>query len=441
VIELSAEAVIFVMFGALILILLAGVHVVFTMGGIGVILVLLFWGPQFLPPMLLGNAFLIMTWYTIVAIPLFVFMSVILRNTGIVETLFRSLRLWLAAIPGGLAMAVVVVSVFVAAMSGMTATGVIILGIVALPTMLKFGYSKEMAMGPIMAGSALASLIPPSNTFIVYGAIAEVSVGRLFMGGILPGLVLASLFIIYIGIRCRLNPELGPPLPMEERVGWQEKFLSLRGLILPGALIIAVLGSIFMGVASPTEAAGVGAIGSLACAAVKRNLKWTHVREACIETFKVTGMVAWIMIGAYVFKSVFVLSGGPHYVTEWVAGFNLPPIGIIGLMQLAYVVLGCFVQPFVMLFVSMPVFLPIVDALGFSRLWFGVLFLANTQIADLSPPFGFALFYLRSIVPEGITMRDIIRAVLPFIPLQIIGVALLMFFPQLATWLPNLMFG
>lgn len=440
-IELSSEAVIFLMFGVLVIVLLSGLQVFFTMGGIGVILVLLFWGPKFLPSMLLGNAFLIMTWYTIVAIPLFVFMAVILRNTGVIEDLFRSLRLWLAPIPGGLAMAVVVVSVFVAAMSGMTATGVLILGIIALPVMLKYGYNKEMAMGPIMAGAALASLIPPSNTFIVYGAIAEESVGRLFMGGIVPGLILAGLFIIYIGIRCILNPALGPPLPLEERVGLREKFISLRGLILPGALIMAVLGSIFMGVASPTEAAGVGAIGSLACAAVKRNLRWEHVKEASIETFKVTGMVAWIMIGAYVFKSVFVLSGGPHYVTNWVASFNLPPLGVIGLMQLAYIILGCFVQPFVMLFVSMPVFLPIVDALGLSRLWFGVLFLANTQVADLSPPFGFALFYLRSIVPEGITMRDIVRAVIPFIPLQIIGVVLLMFFPELALWLPNLMLG
>jgi tripartite ATP-independent transporter DctM subunit len=440
-IELSSEAIIFLLFGLLIITLLSGLPVFSTMGGIGVILILLFWGPKFLPSMLLGNAFLIMTWYTIVAIPLFVFMSVILRNTGVIEDLFRSLRLWLAPIPGGLAMAVVVVSVFVAAMSGMTATGVLILGLIALPVMLKFGYSKEIAMGPIMAGAALASLIPPSNTFIVYGAIAEVSVGRLFIGGIVPGLILAGLFIAYIGVRCGFNPTLGPPLPPEERVGWREKFVSLRGLILPGALIIAVLGSIFMGVASPTEAAGVGAIGSLVCAAIKRNLKWEHVKEACIETFKVTGMVAWIMIGAYVFKSVFVLSGGPHYVTNWVAGFNLPAIGIIGLMQLAYIILGCFVQPFVMLFVSMPVFLPIVDALGLSRLWFGVLFLANTQVADLSPPFGFALFYLRSIAPEGITMRDIVRAVIPFMPLQIIGVALVMFFPQLATWLPSLMLG
>ncbi len=439
-IELSPEIVLFVMFGALIVVLLAGVPVLFAMGGIGVILIILFWGLKFLPAMLVGNAFLVMTWYTIVAIPLFVFMSVILRSTGVVEDLFGSIRLWLARVPGGLAMAVVVVSVFVAAMSGMTATGVLILGIIALPAMLKVGYSKEMALGPIMAGAALASLIPPSSTFIVYGAIAEVSVGRLFIGGIIPGLILAGLFVIYIGIRCYLNPELGPPLPLEERVGWQEKFVSLRALVLPGALIIAVLGSIFMGVASPTEAAGVGAIGSLVCAAVKRNLKWEYVREACIETFKVTGMVAWIIIGAYTFKSVFVLSGGPHFVTDWVASFDIASISVIGLMQIVYVALGMFVQPFVMLFVSMPVFLPIVDALGLSRLWFGVLFLANTQIADLSPPFGFALFYMRSVAPPEITMGDIVRAVVPFLPLQVIGVLLVMFFPQLALWLPGLMF-
>lgn len=440
-IDLSPLTVMFILFGSLIVVLLAGVPVVFAMGSIAVILIILFWGPQFLPMMLTGNAFLIMTWYTIVAIPMFVFMAVILRSSGVVEDLFRSIRLWLAPIPGGLAMAVIVVSVFVAAMSGMTATGVLILGIIALPLMLKFGYSKEIALGPIMAGAALASLIPPSNTFIVYGAIAEVSIGQLFIGGIVPGLTLAGLFITYIGIRCYLNPKLGPPLPLEERVGWREKFISLIGLLLPGALIIAILGSIFMGIASATEAAGVGAIGALVCAALRRNLNWQIVKEACIETFKVTGMVIWIMIGAYCFKSVFVLSAGPHFVTEWVAGLDIASIAVIGLMQLAYVVLGCFVQPFVMLFVSMPVFLPIVDALGLSRLWFGVLFLTNTQIADLSPPFGFALFYLRSVAPPGITMGDIIRAVLPFLPLQVIGVLLVMFFPELALWLPGLMLG
>lgn len=440
-IELSPLVVMLIMFGSLTVLLLTGMPVVFALGGIGVILLLLLWGTKVMPPIVPGSAFYVMTWYVILAIPLFIFMSMILRSSGVVEDLFRSIRLWLARIPGGLAMACVLVCVITSAMSGLTATGVLILGIIAVPLMLKFGYSKEIAIGPVLAAAALASLIPPSDTFIVYGALALVSVGQLFIGGIIPGLLLASLFIIYIGIRCYLNPELGPPLPPEERVSWWGKIVSLRALVLPGVLIIAILGSIFMGICSPTEAAGVGAMGALVIAAIKRKLTWQALKEACIETVKISSMVMWIFFAATIFKSVFVLSGGPHFVTDWIVGLGIAPLGVIGVMQVAFILLGMFVQTLVMLLIGMPVFLPVVDALGLSRVWFGVLFLANSQIGDLTPPFGSALFYMRSIAPEGVTMADIIRSVLPLIPLQVIVVLLVLFFPQLALWLPGLMLG
>jgi len=326
-------------------------------------------------------------------------------------------------------------------MSGVVASGIVILGIIAVPIMLKIGYSKEMAIGPVLAGGCLASLIPPSVAFIIYGSLAEVSIGQLFVGGIVPGLILGGLFTTYIIVRCYRNPILAPRLPPEERAGWGQKFASLRGLVLPFCLIGGVLGTIFLGVASPTEAASVGAAGALVCAAVKGTLKWSDVKDVMISTLSISGMVIWVFVGAFCFKGVFVLSGGPAFITVWISTLDVPPMAIIGLMQIIFIVLGCFVQEIVIQLITLPVFLPVVDLLGFSRLWFGVLFLTNVQMSYLTPPFGFALFFMRGIAPEGISMGDIIRSVLPFLPLQVIAIAIVMFFPQVATWLPSIMVG
>lgn len=440
-IDLGPVHVMLIMFASLIVLLLTGLPVVFAMGAIGVILLLLLWGPVVAPYALAHNALHTMSHYNLVAIPLFIFMALILRSSGIAEELFWSMRLWFQSVAGGLSMAVVAVSVLVAAMSGVVATGIVVLGIVAVPLMLKMGYSKEMALGPVLAGACLAQLIPPSVGFVVYGSLAQVSIGQLFVGGIAPGLVLAGLFMLYIGIRCRLNPQLGPPLPLEERVGWNEKLMSLKGLVLPGLLIAAVLGSIFLGVACATEAAGIGAIGAMVCAAVRRKLTWSSVREACIQTGKSTGMLIWIFFGASCFKTVFVMSGGPHVVSEWVTALTVSPVAVVGVMQVIFIIMGCFVQEVVTQLIAMPVFLPVIDSFGLSRLWFGVLFLTNAQLSFVTPPFGFALFYMKSVLPEDIKMSEIIRSVLPFMPLQLVAVVIVMFFPEIALWLPRLMIG
>jgi len=267
-IDASPLVILAVMFGALMALLLAGMQVSFAMGSVGVLVALVFFKSTSLSFVLTGNAFEIVHCFELVAIPQFIFMSSILERSGIGEQMFRCFRLWLDRIPGGLALAVVGVSVLIAAMSGVVASGILMLGVIAVPLMLKFGYSKEMAIGPVMAGACLASLIPPSVAFIVYGSLAAVSVGQLFVGGIVPGLILASLFVTYIVIRCHRDPSLAPRLPPEERAGWGEKFASLKGLVLPFCLISAVLGAIFLGVASPTEAASVGAAGALVCAAI-----------------------------------------------------------------------------------------------------------------------------------------------------------------------------
>lgn len=437
--ELSPFLITALLFGALITLLIAGLPVVFAMGALGVLAITLLWQGSYLNTLLVASAFDISKWYSLIAMPLFILMAMIMRSAGIIEDLFFSLRLWFAGIPGGLAMAVVWVCVVVAALSGVVVTAIVILGITAVPIMLKYGYSKEMALGPIMAGTCLANLIPPSNGFIVYGAIANVSVGKLFMSGFFPGLILATLSTLYIGVRCFINPKLGPPLPPEERVGFREKLASTRYVIAPVLIILACLGSIFFGITTPTEAASVGVIGALIAASTKKQLNWQVIRDACIETGKITSMVIWIFIGAYCFKGAFVMSGGVQLITDWIGGLNIAPMAIIGVMQVVFIILGCFVPEIVIFLLTLPVFLPIVDSLHFSRLWFGALFLTNLQMAYLTPPFGFALFYMRSVVPKGISMSDIIRSAIPFIFVQAIGTLIVMFVPQVALWLPSLM--
>lgn len=429
-----------ILFGGLIILLFLGLPVSFALGGMAVLTILLLWGANTLGILATG-AWAVMNFYTLVAVPLFIFMAIILEGAGIADAMFRSMRLWFGGMAGGLAMGVVFICTIIAAMSGISATGVITMGILALPVMLKLGYNKTIAIGPILAGGALGFLIPPSISFIVYGALAQVSIGKLFVGGLVPGLMLSIMYVVFIYIRCRLNPSLGPPLPPEERVGLKEKIVSLRSLVAPALLIMAVLGTIFLGIASPTEAASVGAAGAMACAAINRRLNWAMVKRATFETFKIGGMVMWIMIGAYAFKAVFTGVGGPAFARSFVLGLEVSPIFVILMMQLSYMFLGCFLEEMTIMMITLPAYLPIVSALGYDLVWFGVLFIVNMQMAYLTPPFGFCLFYMRGVAPKDITMGDIYRSVIPFVGMQFIGVMAVLFFPQLAVWLPNLLFA
>jgi len=429
-----------IMFGMLILLLTMGLPVAFALGGVGVMAILLLWGPNVLS-LTVTSAWDMMSYYTLIAIPMFIFMAMLLKRSGIAEDLFKSMRLWAGRVPGGLAIGVVFICTIIAAMSGITGTGVVTMGILALPLMLKLGYNKVIAIGPIMAGGALGFLIPPSVSFIVYGAICQLSIGRLFLGGLIPGFILAAMYILFIAIRCYFKPELGPPLPPEERVGLKEKILSLKSVFLPGVLVMAVLGTLFLGVCSPTEAAGAGVIGAIVCAGIHRRLTWSLIMESSWETLRITNMIMWILIGAVCFKAVFFGVGGPAFVRGIIAGLDVPPLYIIFGMQLTYMVLGCFIDDLSILLISIPIYVPIVINLGFDPVWFGVLFIVNMQMATLTPPFGAALFYMRGVAPPEVTMADIYRSVTPFVVLQLIGVLLVLFFPQLVLWLPELVFG
>jgi len=429
-----------IMFGMMFVLLLAGVPIAFALGAVGVTSILLLWGPKALS-VVTTSAWAVMDFYTLVAVPLFIFMAMILQNSGVVDALFKSLRIWASSLNGGLALGVIAASTLIAAMSGLTATATLTMGISGLPLMLRAGYSKTLACGAILVGGGLGSLIPPSLIFIIYGVVAEVSIGKLFLGGVFPGLILSFLYSSYIGIRCYFQPKLGPALPLEERGNLREKIASTKGFVLPLFIIMACLAPIFLGVCSPTEAASIGVGGALVSAAICRKLNFAMMRDAAYTTFKVSCMVMWVTIGAFCFKAVFCGVGGPALARDFVSGLSLSPILIVVAMQLSYMVLGCFLDSIPIVMITMPVYIPIIVGLGFDRAWFGVLFIVNMQMAYITPPFGFDLFYMRSIAPPEVTTGDIYRSILPFLPLIMIALTLVLLFPQLALFLPNLIFG
>ena len=429
-----------ILFGGLMFGLVFGLPMAFTLGGSAIITIYFFMGPQSLANVVL-NTFGIMRALVLIAVPLFVLMACVLERSGIADALYAAMHQWLGRLRGGLAMGTVLICTIIAAMSGVTTAGVVTMGIVALPIMLNRGYNKTIAIGPILAGGALGILIPPSISFIVYGMLTRTSIGRLFAGGLIPGLILSFFYVSYIGIRCYLKPQLGLAVPKEERVSLRKKIALSRGLILPVLLIVGVLGSIFGGIASPTESAAVGAGGAIVCAAIYRRLNWQMLKEACYRTIMVTGMCMWILFGAMSFSSVFIATGGPQLVEEFVLGLEVAPIAIIFMMMLSYFILGCFMEDLTMLLLTIPIYLPILLGLGYDPVWFGVLFMVNMQMAFLTPPFGFTLFYMKGVAPPEVTIGDIYRSVIPFVGLQWIGLLLVLFFPQLALWLPEIVFG
>ena len=381
----------------------------------------------------------VMTSFSLIAIPLFVFMANVLQYSGIAEDLYSAVHRWLGAVRGGLAMASVLVCTVLAAMVGTIGAGITIMGLVALPAMFKHKYQKSLTLGSIIAGGALGTLIPPSISFIIYGLNSGDSIGKLFIGGVGPGLILASLFIAYIGIRAYLNPKLAPEIPKEQRASLREQIAFSRNLVLPVLLILAVLGSIYLGVATPGEAAGVGALGALLCAAVRRKFTLTVLKKAVFGSIRTIGVVMWIAFGALAFIGVYLLAGGAQFIGGLLTSLELGRWGTLILIQLILIILGMVLDPIGIIFLAVPIFVPVIKALGFNSLWFGILFGMNLQIAYLSPPFGIGMFYLKAVSPPEVTTTDLYKSVWPFMGLQLIGLILVMVFPQIALFIPGKM--
>ena len=436
---MSIELITLLIIVTFIILLLSGLPLAWVMGATSVIFALILFGPSVMP-MLVARVYDMMLNYTLVAIPLFVLMASILQRSGAAEWLFRAVHVWSGGLRGGLAVGTVIACTAMAAMVGIIGAEIVTFGLVALPAMLARNYDKRIALGSICAGGGMASLIPPSIVFIVYAMVSGASVGALFIAGIVPGLLLAALFVAYIVLRSHLNPELAPAAPPEERgITLREKLRLLRGLVLPFFLAVAVLGSIYAGVATPTEAAGIGCVGALIVSACHRSLSIQNVKQSLFDTLKVTCMLVWLFFGAQTLIGVYMLAGGAQFVQNTVTGLPFGRWGIIVVMQLILIFLGMFLDWIGIVLLTMPLFIPIIKAHGFDIVWFGVVFCMNMQISYLSPPFGPACFYMKSVSPPEITLGDIYKSVWPFLLLIVAALILTMVFPQLSLWLPSQM--
>lgn len=424
---------------AMLMVLFTGIPVAFGLGAISIITALIIWGPSGF--MMVANAaYSTFTTDNYIAIPMFLLMASLLQKSGIADDLYEMLYKWMGGVRGGLAMGTVIICTIFGAMSGGSGPATISMGLIALPSMLQRGYDKRLAIGAIAAGGILGIIIPPSIPMIILSGFAKgLSVGKLFMAGVLPGILCAIIYIIYIAIVCKLKPEMGPPVPLSERATWKEKFRLLWALIAPVALILLVLGSIYSGAATPTEAAGIGAMGTLVITILKKRMSKKLLSDALSRTLTLTAMILWILIGASTFNTIYNYMGASRLMSE--ISSNLPGGGwsVIVIMMLLNFVLGTLMDDYAIITLTAPLYLPIVIALGFDPLWFSMIFMMNLQMAYLTPPFGFNLFYLKSIVPEGVKLTDIYKGVIPFVLLQLLALALVMIFPQIATYLPGKM--
>jgi tripartite ATP-independent transporter DctM subunit len=415
-----------------------GFSIAFSMLAVAAIGYIFFAGPQTLPA-LFSVAFRNITLDIFIAVPLFIFMAAILQVSGIGERLYDTMYKWMAGLKGGLAIGTVLICTLIAATTGMGGTGTIMMGLLAYPEMRKRGYEKLMALGCIPIGGALGPLIPPSIPAILIGGLGGLSTGKLFMAGIIPGLICSLLFCLYIGIRCFINPSLGPPVPTAERADWKTKFIALRGVIGALLLVILVLGGIYSGAFTPSEAGGIGAVGALVIGAFYRTLNWRNVREAIMTTFRVNAMVMWIVIGGASFSSVCGLTGVTDFMREILTGLPLGPYVVLFVMLFIVFIQGMFIDNTAIIMISLPIMLPVATKLGFDPLWFGFLFTMDVIIGMITPPFGYNLFYFKGLGHADVSMMDIYRSVLPYIPLMVFALVLCVIFPELALWIPNKM--
>ena len=437
---MSIEILTIIFFGSLLVFLMLGAPLTFVLGGVSVAFLFYEMGDIGLY-LVASKMWGAMESFVLVAIPLFVFMALILERSGVAHDLYRMMHLWWGGVRGGLAIGTVAICAIFAAMSGISGAAVVTMGTIALPRMLERGYDPRLALGAINAGGGWGILIPPSILMVLYALLTEVSVGRLFAAGILPGLLLFVLVAIYIGVRCAIQPHLGPALPPEERGSWGEKFRALGAVLLPILIVTMVLGSIFGGLATPTEAAAVGVFGALLAAVVNRKISYALVRDAAMGTLRLTTLIMWILFAAHAFSTAYTALGAHQMIAHVVEAIPGGKWGALAFMMAMLLVLGMMLDPVGIMLITLPVFLPIVHAFGFDPIWFGILFIVMMEIGYMTPPFGFNLFYLKGVAPKGITMQDIYASVTPYVFVELFGLLLIIIFPVIALYLPKLFFG
>jgi len=440
---MSSELITLFMFATMMVLLFTGQRVFGVIGFVGSLAALWLWGSGSaeLP---FNAAFQVLNWYPLITVPFFVFMGYVLSESGIASNLYRAFHVWFGPVRGGLALGTIGLMVAISAMNGLSVAGMAIGATVALPELLKRGYDKVMVTGVIQGGSTLGILIPPSVVLVLYAMIARQPVLQLWLAGILPGLMMATIFSIYIYVRCRIQPELGPAMPKEERdqITRAEKFSVLRAGILPIVVFGTMMGLFLTGVTSLVESSVVGATLAALAAAVSGRLNRKVIEVSTRATLEVSSMFLWIMLGALTFSAVYDGLGAVRAIENLLLNtFGLDPWGILILMLLSFMVMGMFLDDTAMLVIVAPLYIPLVKQLGFDLIWFGVLYTITCQVAYITPPFGYNLFLMRALAPPEITLGDIYRSILPFTLMMVLSIILLMIFPQIAMWLPNLYTG
>ncbi len=442
-IDLSPEMAVVVLFGLVVIGVLLGFPLAFVLGGVTVTIGFLLFGVDATAWILYSRIYKILTNYVLLAVPGFIFMGVMLGYSGLTERMFSSLYVWLGGLRGGLAIVTVITGTILAATVGIIGASVTALAIIALPEMIKRGYSKSLASGAVCAGGSLGILIPPSIMLVVYGPMAVISVGKLFFAAFLPGFLLSALYIGYILVYSLIRPNVAPALAPEERaVPLLKKIIDLlTALVPPAALIMAVLGSIFAGIATPTEAAGVGAVAATLLAVANRRFNLSMFKETSRQTLIISAMVLAIGATAYAFVGIFIRAGGEEAVTKIIMGAPGGRWGVFAMIMFTVFLLGYFIDWLGILFIIVPIITPIGLALGFDKLWFAMMICVNLQTSFMTPPFAYAIFYLRGAADPslGVTTGDIIRGVIPFVILVLVGLGLLIAFPQIILWLPGQM--
>ncbi len=440
---MSYEFIALMMFCTMMLMLLTGQRVFGAIGFVAAASALLLWGDGGVE-MAFSASMKLMKWYPLLTLPLFIFMGYMLSESGIADDLYRMFHVWFGSLKGGLAIGTIGLMVVISAMNGLSVAGMAIGATIALPELLRRGYDKIMVTGVIQAGSSLGILVPPSVVLVLYGMIARQPVGQLWLAGAIPGLMMAGLFILYIVVRCKLQPNLGPPLPEKERaeITWGYKLKLLQAGILPFLIFFFMTGLFLMGKTSLVESAAVGAVSATVAALVKGRLTWKVLHETTRKTLGVSCMFMWIILAALCFGAVFDGLGAVKAIEALFVGqMHLSPWEILILMQLSYLVMGTFLDDTAMLVIVAPLYVPLVGELGFDLIWYGVLYTITCQIAYMTPPFGYNLFLMRAMAPPEISLIDIYRSIIPFVFVMVLGLTLVMIFPQLALWLPEYHYG
>jgi tripartite ATP-independent transporter DctM subunit len=435
---MSIELITILMFGSMLVLLMLGVPLGFSTGLVAVTFAVGLFGVDSLQ-LIASRVFSFMNEYVLVSVPMFIMMASLMERSGVATDLFDAMRVWAGKLPGGLAIQTMVAATIMGAMTGIIGGEIVLLGLIALPQMLRLGYDRKLAIGTICAGGSLGTMIPPSIVLVIYGLTVNVPIGDLFTANLVPGLILSGTYMLYIFIRCQVHPALGPPAPEAERnVPFSRKLNLMKGLLLPVLVILSVLGTIYLGIASVTEAAAMGVVGTMIAALLRKELSWNMLRECAKQTMATCGMLLWLSFGATAMIGVYNLAGGPGFVQSTITGLNVQPIVIVLIMMGILLSLGCIMDWVGICLLTMPIFVPIIKSLGYDPVWFGVLFCLNMQVSYLSPPFGPAAFYLKGVAPKDMTLDEIFGAIWPFIILQVVVLVTVVWFPQLAMWLPSL---